>query len=204
MKLFGLLSALGLVLMSTNAWSYGTGISSYPIMLQQRFISAEFTGITSTGGGVGVQGRYTQKFNTNMIFDGGIGMGGGDRSSRIFAGVDFELYPDYQKQPRISVKGTINNAKEGDSRKTSLGVAPTFSKGFSFWGHEAYPFVAIPFNVSLDSNNSTYNTNANLNIGIAGAVPVDGFKHLTATFEGTINIKDSYTGLFLGVAYPFN
>lgn len=204
MKLKSLLIVIGLSLLSANAWSYGTGISNYPILLQQRFISAEFTGITSEGGGVGVQGRFTQKFNTNMIFDAGLGMGGGDRSSRIFAGLDFELYPDYMKQPRVSIKGTLQNAKEGVSRKNTIGFAPTVSKGFSFWGHEAYPFVSIPYSVSLDTNTNTYETTANLNLGITGALPFEDMRHLTATFESTIGIKDSYTAVFMGVAYPFN
>lgn len=186
------------------SFGFGTGVSTYPIMLDKKFISGEFTGITSTGGGVGVQGRYTQRLNRKTIFDAGIGMSGGERTSRVFAGADFEIYPDYQRQPRVSVKTTLSNSKDFDVRRNTFGVAPTVSKGFSFWGHEAYPFVSVPYNVSLDSDSKTYETSANLNVGITGALPFEGYKHLTGTLEASVKIKDSYTGVFMGISYPIN
>jgi hypothetical protein len=197
---------LSFILLAAPGLSYGlgTGVSNYPIVPEKKFISAEFTGITSSGGGVGFQGRYTQKINTQTIFDAGIGMSGGERSSRLFAGVDFEIYPDYQTQPRVSVKTQLSNSKEFDVRRNTIGFAPTVSKGFSFWGHEAYPFVALPYNVSLDSDTKTYQTQANLNIGITGNLPVEGLKHLTGTLEASVKIKDSYSGVFFGISYPIN
>lgn len=197
---------LSLILLAVPGLSYGfgTGVSTYPIMLDKKFISGEFTGITSTGGGVGVQGRYTQRLNRKTIIDAGIGMSGGERSSRLFAGADFEIYPDYQRQPRVSVKTEISNNKEFDVRRNTIGISPTVSKGFSFWGHEAYPFVALPYNVSLDSDTKTYETQANLNVGITGNLPFEGYKHLTGTLEASVKIKDSYSGVFMGISYPIN
>jgi hypothetical protein len=197
---------LSLILLAVPGLSYGfgTGVSTYPIMLDKKFISGEFTGITSTGGGVGVQGRYTQRLNKKTIIDAGIGMSGGERSSRLFAGADFEIYPDYQRQPRVSVKTEISNSKEFDVRRNTIGISPTVSKGFSFWGHEAYPFVALPYNVSLDSDTKTYETQANLNVGITGNLPFEGYKHLTGTLEASVKIKDSYSGVFMGISYPIN
>ncbi len=200
----GLLSALVMLLASSSVWGYGTGISTYPLMLQKRYISAEFTGITSAGGGVGLQGRYTQKINDSIIWDIGLGMGGGERTSRVFAAADFELFPDYQRQPRVSIKINLENSKDFDVRKNSIGFAPTFSKGFLFWGKEAYPFISVPYNISLNSLGNTYQTNANFNVGVTGNLPIEGYKHLTATLEGTIKIKDSYSGIFLGISYPMN
>lgn len=197
---------LSLLLLAIPGLSYGfgTGVSTYPIMLDKKFISGEFTGITSTGGGVGVQGRYTQRLNSKTIIDAGIGMSGGERTSRLFAGADFELYPDYQNQPRVSVKTTFENAEEFDVRRNTIGVAPTVSKGFSFWGHEAYPFVTLPYRVSLDADNNTYQTQANLSLGITGALPFEGYKHLTGTLEAAVKLKDSYSGIFMGISYPIN
>jgi hypothetical protein len=197
---------LSLILLAVPGLSYGfgTGVSTYPIMLDKKFISGEFTGITSTGGGVGVQGRYTQRLNKKTIIDAGIGMSGGERSSRLFAGADFEIFPDYQRQPRVSVKTEISNSKEFDVRRNTIGISPTVSKGFSFWGHEAYPFVALPYNVSLDSDTKTYETQANLNVGITGNLPFEGYKHLTGTLEASVKIKDSYSGVFMGISYPIN
>jgi hypothetical protein len=204
MRKIRLITIFSIILMAQNAWSYGTGVSTFPLEITKKYIGAEFTGITSTGGGVGMQARYTEKLNATTVFDAGLGMGGGELTSRLFTGVDFELYPDYRNQPRISLKANFENAKEFGVRTNSIGVAPTFSKGFNFWGSEAYPFVSIPYNVSLDSGINTYNTNAKLTMGITGHLPIEGYRHIMATFEGTIKIKDTYSGLFFGISYPIN
>ena len=192
------------LLFSSKAWSYGTGISTYPLMMDKSMLSAEFTGITSDGGGVGLQGRLTHKVSQKVVIDGGIGMAGGERNSRIFAGADIELYPDYMKQPRVSLKTTFENAEEFDTRRNILGVAPTVSKGFSFWGEEAYPFISLPYKIGLNSDTQTYQTQMSLDMGINGSIPVDGYRHLTGTVEANIDLDDSYTAIFLGVSYAIN
>ena len=42
------------------------------------------------------------------------------------------------------------------------------------------------------------------NIGISGVIPseIGRNKQLTANAEAIIGLKDSYSGLFVGVAYP--
>lgn len=184
--------------------SLGTGISSYPLMLDKSMLSAEFTGVTSTGGGVGMQARYTHKLASVLVLDGGIGIAGGERENRLFLGADFEIFPDYRNQPRFSVKGTYSNAKEFGNRQNNISFAPTVSKGFSFWGEEAYPFVALPYGIGLNSKENTYQTFANLNVGIAGPVPIDNYRHLTASFEVNVGLKDSYSGIFFGISYALN
>ncbi len=195
---------LGLALLGPTMamGSMGLGVSSYPLMLDRNMLSAEFTGVTSTGGGVGLQARYTRKFTPELVFDAGVGLSGGERSNRIFAGTDFEIFPDYMTQPRISLKTTLSNEKEFGTRNTKLTLAPTVSKGFSFWGEEAYPYVAIPYGLSLNSDTNTYQTVANLNLGIAGPIPADGYRHLTGTVEMNVGLKDSYSGIFFGITYP--
>lgn len=196
---------LSLIIATPSAWSaVGTGISSYPLMIDTSMLSAEFTGITSTGGGVGMQARYTQKISPSIVLDGGAGLASGERQNRIFAGADFEIFPDYMTQPRISLKTMYSNAKEFGTRRNNVSVAPTVSKGFSFWGEEAYPFIAIPYGLSLNSDTNTYQTFANLNMGISGAIPADGYRHLTGTVEMNVGLKDSYSGIFFGVSYPIN
>lgn len=198
--------ALGLVVMglSTQAWSYGIGVSTFPMMTDTKMVSAEFTGITSTGGGVGMQARYSQKMNSALMLDAGVGLGAGERSNRLFAGADYEILPDYMNQPRVSVKTTLSNAREFEKRRNILSLAPTLSKGFSFWGEEAYPFVALPMGLSLESGSKTYETVMALSLGMTGQLPVDGYRHLTGNVEATVDIKDAYTGIFFGVSYPIN
>ena len=188
-----------------NAHAYGIGLSSYPLEADTKYISAEFTGITSAGGGVGLQGRYTQKLNEKSAYDFGLGMAGGEHSGRLFAGYDYELYPDYQTQPRVSLKGYFENSKEFNSRRNIVGVAPSISKGFTFWDREAFPYFSLPYGLSLDSSNQTYNSVLSANIGVTGVfkIHMDGQdKTLTANAEAIIGLKDSFSGLFFGFAYP--
>lgn len=196
------LTAVLATLFCAPLWAFGTGVSSYPLMLDSSLLSAEFTGVTSTGGGVGMQARYTRKVTSGIVLDAGAGFGGGERERRFFVGSDFEIFPDYMSQPRVSIKTTYANKKEFDTRQNAVSIAPTVSKGFSFWGEEAYPFIALPYTVSLIGANNTYVTSANLNLGIAGALPIEGYRHLTGSFEINASIKDSYSGVFLGISYP--
>ena len=191
-------------LASQSALGFGAGWSSYPLLTDKKFISTEFTGVTSDGGGVGVQARYTQKLNKLTTVDAGIGMAGGERTSRIFVGMDYELYPDYMKQPKVSVKTTIENAEEFDVRFTSLTVAPTASKGFNFWGKEAFPYASLPVGLKLDTISSTYSTTVSANVGVTGNLPIDGYKHLTAKAEAFVGLKNTFSGMIVGLSFPMD
>lgn len=187
-----------------SALGYGTGYVTYPLMPEKRIVSTEFTGVTSDGGGIGLQGRFTQRLNEKMIVEAGLGIAGGERDSRFFLGADYELFPDYMKQPRVSVKTTYTNAKEFDVRRNIFTIAPTVSKGFSFWGNEAYPFFSLPIGMNLNGDTKTYESQLNANLGITGNLPFEGYRNLMGVAETTISIKDSYTAFFLGVSYPLN
>jgi hypothetical protein len=190
-------------LFATNAFAYGTGISTFPLEVDKKFISAEVTGVTSAGGGMGLQTRFTSKLNEKSTIDAGLGIAGGERSARLFAGFDYEIFPDYQSQPRFSLKTFVENSKEFNVRRNIMGVAPTFSKGFSFWGNEAFPYAALPVALSLNGRANTYTTTVSANLGVSGILPVQtGTKKLTANAEAIVGLKDSYSGLFMGVAYP--
>jgi hypothetical protein len=202
-KLICFLVVIGIFL-PAKVLAYGTGYISYPLMPAKRLISTEFTGVTSTGGGVGVQGRFTQKISEKILVDAGLGISGGERDSRFFVGADYELFPDYMKQPRVSMKVNWSNAKEFDVRRNIFTIAPTVSKGFSFWGHEAFPFFSLPVGVNLQSGNKTYESQVNANMGITGNLPFQDYNKLLGTIETTIGVKDSYTAVFVGLSYPLN
>lgn len=186
-----------------KAQAYGTGMSSYPLSADDKLISAEATGITSAGGGIGLQARFTQRINEKATVDAGLGIGGGERSARLFAGYDHELFPDYESQPRFSLKAFVENSKEYNVRRNILGIAPTISKGFSFWGKEAFPYIAIPYGISLDGTKNSYNTTLSANLGVAGKLPETwSAKELTASAELILGVQNSFSGMFVGLSYP--
>ncbi|MDD4973266.1 MAG: hypothetical protein PHY93_02895 [Bacteriovorax sp.] len=209
MKKFNVISAMALLAMTVGlsaqkVHAYGTGLSAYPLEVETKLISAELTGITSQGGGLGMQARFTDKLSDKGTIDAGLGISGGERSARLFAGYDYELFPDYENQPRTSVKAFVENSKEFNARRNILGLAPSVSKGFSFWGKEAFPYLSLPYGISLNGTNNSYSTTLSANIGISGLIPADvgADKQLTANAEAIIGLKDSFSGVFFGVAYP--
>lgn len=182
--------------------NYGMGVVSRPFEMKKKMVSAEFAGVFNNGSGAGMQARYRQEINEKVNFDAGIGAAGGERASRFFIGADIEMFPDYGNQPRISTRTSITRASEFNQTHTILGIAPTVSKGLSFWGQEAYPFVAIPLGLNLGEQN-TYQTQAALSAGMAMNLPIEGYNNLIANVEMNVNLKDSYNGLFAGLTYPF-
>ncbi len=193
------------LMVSSQVFAYGVGVSTFPLAPQKRMVSAEFSGVMSNGAGAGVQARFTQNLNVGTTLDLGMGISSGERSSRIFAGMDYELFPDYEKQPRMSIKVSLANAHEFGQTYNLLTVAPTFSKGLSFWGKEGYPYVAIPYGVSLNNNTKTYETTLNLAMGANAPLAfIEGYEKLIGNVELSAGLKDSFTAIFMGVSYPIN
>lgn len=189
----------------SQAFGYGTGISTFPLEVDKKVLSAEATGIVSNGGGLGMQARYTQKLNEASTIDAGLGISGGERSARLFAGYDYEIFPDYDIQPRTSIKAFVENSKEFGTRRNIIGIAPALSKGFSFWGQEAFPYISLPYGISLDGKRNSYTTTLSANAGISGVIAADYLntsKPITGNIEAIIGLKDSFSGVFVGFGYP--
>lgn len=189
------------LLMVSNAFGYGHGIISHPLRIKDKMITTEFTGILSNGTGMGMQARFTQKVDPKLIVEAGAGVQDGERNNTLFLSADYTLLPDFGRQPKFSLRGTLETSYEFNSRVTNLNVSPLFSKGFNFWGREAYPYLSIPLGISLDSAEGKYNITTALSVGMTGKLPFDGFKKLIANLEGKFNIKNSYTAMFMGFSY---
>ena len=194
--------SLILCLFTTVAFGYGVGQITHPLKKGGQLVSAEFTGIMTDGSGVGMQGRYTKRFSDKFRADAGVGLGAGDRSFRIFTGADYELYPDYAKQPRVTLKAGLEIGSEFGNTVTTMSMTPIASKGLSLWGVEGYPFIAVPIGIGLNSSNNTYETLFSVAAGWTGKIPVKSLEKFTASVEMNLGLKDTYTGLFLGMAYP--
>ncbi len=189
---------------SASVFAYNSGISSFPLKTKDKLVSAEFGGFMSEGKGVGVQARYTQKINPLLTVDGGFGFSDGERAHRFFASADYEFFPDYMKQPRISMKGMFLRGKEFERTVTRLSMAPTVSKGFNFWGKEAFPFISLPLSMELDAENNKYQIISQVSFGASSQVPFEGFEKVLANLETTININNGFSAVFLGMSYPLN
>jgi len=193
---------LALTLVVANALANVVGISAHPFNLKRHIIQGEFNGNFSSGSGMGLQGRYMFKKSKTLSFDTGIMLSNSDRSSRIYGGADWEIYPDHAKQPRVSIKAFIEKTDDFDIDTTSMGFAPIVSKGISISGNEAFPFISLPLRISLDPSTKRYQPVYAISTGITGRLPWKSMKHLTGNIEANFNLKNSYTGLLFGVAYP--
>ena len=204
-KIKSLLIALGAMVPSLS-FAYGVGYASYPLQEKKLLLSPEFMGILSEGSGAGIQGRVTFKPNQPFMVDGGFGAGTGEHSIRLFAGADYEIFPDYEKQPRISVKANWEHAREFKQSVNIIGITPTVSKGFNFWGHDAYPYIAVPLALGLHDKTKTYHSRINLALGMSGKIPeqIQGNQGWVGNIETTFSLKDSYGGFLLSLGYPLN
>jgi hypothetical protein len=187
---------------SFSAMANVVGVSTHPFQTEKQVVNTEFTSNLSTGSGFGVQARYYNRINRDWNIDAGAGFSGGERDSRFFVGADYMLYPDYDNQPRISFKSFLERTSDFNNSFTNIGVAPTISKGFSFWGHEAFPFVALPVKLGLNSDSKRYDTISSLAFGITGRLPIEGTNNLIGNIEANVDIDNSYTALLMGVSYP--
>ncbi len=200
-KVLGAFGVLALFAVQ-DALSYGVGITTYPILTGNKLFSAEATGIFTEGGGVGMQARYTQKLSSSILLDGGAGLSSGDRSGRVFFGADFEIFPDYQNQPRFSVKTSFTHAREFDLNQNILSLNPIVSKGFNFWGLDAYPYLSIPMGLSLNDGTNSYQTLYALSLGASSRLPLEGFDYLILSVQAQVNLANTFSGLLLGLTYP--
>jgi hypothetical protein len=178
------------------------GLSTHPFTMKKQVITTEFNSYTTNGAGAGITAKYFQRINENFNFDAGVGVTDGERANRFFAGGDFQLFPDYGRQPRVSVKGLLETMSFDGNRINSFGAAPTVSKGFSFWGNEAFPFLAVPMRVSLNTDTNTYETSTAVAMGITGRLPLDGYESLIYNFETNFSVRNSANAILMGISLP--
>lgn len=193
---------LGTILLSSLASASTVGLSTHPFTMKKQVVTTEFNNYMTNGTGSGITAKYLQRVNEEIAFDAGFGITDGDRSNRLFMGADYAFIPDYGRQPRVSVKGLLETQDFDGNRINSFGAAPTISKGFSFWGKEAFPFMAVPVKVSLNADENTYETSTAVAAGITGRLPLDGYENLVYNVETNMSLRNSYTGFVMGISLP--
>lgn len=189
-------------LMISSAFASVVGLSTHPFSEGSQVITTEFDSYISAGAGMGITAKFYNKINRQLNFDAGVGVNSGERENRVFAGVDYEIFPDYGRQARFSTKAIFETVAFDGDRVNSVAIAPTLSKGFSFWEREAFPFISLPVAVSLNSNENTYETNSAIAAGITSAFRLSNNRELVANFEANLGLRNSYTALVVGVSLP--
>jgi len=184
----------------SKAFSAEVGWSVYPLQENQKMITAQF-GLTD-GGGFGMTASYLHKLSPEWDVEAGAGYTGGDRGFTLYGAGDYEIFPDYDNQPRLSVKGWYQYSDEYNSSINRFYASPLVSKSFILWGHEAFPYASIPTGVSLNYNNKQYSLFSTLAVGISGNLPFEKMKNILMLVEARLNITGAYSGLNFGFSYP--
>lgn len=203
-KIGEIMKVLLLALISFSVMATTVGLSTHPFAVENRVITTEFDNYTSSGTGMGLTARYYQRVNRLLNYDVGFSINEGDRANRLMVGADYEIFPDYGRQPRLSVKGLFETMEFDTERINSFGAAPTLSKGFSFWGKEAFPFIALPYRVSLNEDQNTYDTSLAFATGITGQLDLGGNNKVVGNIEANWNLQNSYSAIVMGVSVPLN
>lgn len=197
-----LLLALTCSALSLSAIASTVGLSSHPFVMNKHIVTTEFNSFLNNGSGMGLNAKYLQRVNEKFNFDVGFGFTDGERSSTVQAGADVMIIPDYGRQPRFSIKGLLQSENFDGERINSFGAAPTISKGFSFWGNEAFPYLALPYKVSLNTDQNTYETSTAVAMGISGNLNVGDFRDLVGNLETNFSLRNSYAAIVMGVSLP--
>ena len=197
-----LLSILISVGFSTVLW--GNGISSYPLGVQKKYVAADLTSVLFNGKGMGLQARYIQQLRAELIIEGGFGFSNGDQAYQVFVSGDYELYPDFMNQPKVSLQGTLVRAQKFNSSHTRISLAPVASKGLSFWGSEGFPFLAFPMTLDLNNDAKNYDIAYQMSVGASVPMPFAGYEKFLANFKLNMNIENAPTEISLGFSHPLN
>ncbi len=197
-----LLTGLVASFISTGAMATVVGVSNHPFLMKKHIFTTEYNNYHNAGSGMGITAKYNNRVSDTLNVDAGFGFTDGERESRFFAGADMQIIPDYGRQPKFSIKGTLETENIDGDRINSFGAAPTISKGFVMWGKEAFPFVALPMKVSLNESEKEYETSTALAFGMTGRLPIEGINNLVGNIEANMSLRNSYSSLVMGVSLP--
>ncbi len=189
-------------LMIFNVYANEVGWSVYPLQENQKIITAQFGGVFTGSGGFGMTASYLQKLSPKWDVEAGAGYTGGDSGFTIYGSGNYELFPDYEKQPKLSIKGWYQYSDENGESVNRFYASPLVSKSTLLWGHQVFPYAAIPTGVNLNYDNKNYSLFSALALGISGNIPFEKMKNMLMLLEAKLNITGAYSGLSLGLSYP--
>ena len=191
-------------LISASVMANIVGVSTHPFTMQKQVMTTEFNSYMGEGGGLGLTARYFNRINEDVSLDAGVGIASGDRANRFFVGSDIMIFPDYDNQPRVSSKVWLETGEVLEERRNKIGIAPTISKGFNFWGSEGFPFLALPVAVDMNETESTYQITTGLGVGITGNIKMNGYEQLIGSIEGNVGFNSGESSIVMGLSLPLN
>lgn len=169
----------------------------------EALFATEVAGVFNNGKGVGVQTRFRKGILPGIDFDGGIGVNNGDRASKIFVNMDFELYPDYDSQPRLVLRGFFERWRIDDFKNNHFGMAPIVSKAFRMDSLEFYPYIGVPLGINMNQTTDEAEFTMQTAIGVTADLGALDAKGLNASVELDIDMVNSYTGGLVGLSFVF-
>jgi hypothetical protein len=173
------------------------GMSSHPYELNQHIFRSELATGFSSGNGTGLEVSYLGTPIDSLNIDAGFAVSSGDQENRLFAGATYEIFPDYESQPKISAKAFIDRNKFEDDTVYGLGFAPIASKGLNMGSLEVFPYASLPLKINREG--SYTELASSLGFGMTAPITNNSERSVTANFETNINMRNSYTGVALGI-----
>ena len=180
------------VLISFSSLASVVGISTHPMSESGKVLSAEMTGYMSARNEMGAGLRYTQEVGDYRVLDFTVSGGQESRGLTIGTGMDFEFLREDVYQPRISLKPYFQHQKFEEFSSSIIGAAPTIRKGFSLYGNEFFPYLAIPSGIRMDSETDEFVYHASLTFGASMPFPGGGSDKILLSVEGNKNMGASY------------
>lgn len=196
-----ILFALYVFFLVTSAHSNEVGWSVYPLKENQKIITAQFGGVFSGEGGYGITASYLQKLSPKWDVEAGAGFTGGDEGFTLYGAGNYELFPDYDKQPKVTLKGWYQYSDVSSSSVNRFYISPLVSKSTVLWGAETFPYVGIPTGVNLNYDNKQYSLFSALTLGISGNIPWEKMKNVMMLVEAKLNITGAYSGISFGFSH---
>lgn len=173
------------------------GLSAHDFTKGKLFLTGEvFAKLNNdTGGGVQLQGTF--RVDEKIKVNGGYAYHSGISNHRFFVGADYEVFPDYRDQPRVSVKGLLEAIIPKHGSRFSIGLAPVISKGIAVDDKYLYPFISLP----IFRNMGSYKSFWQMALGLGTTLNLNS--EFIINFEANIELKDYSSSILLGISKAF-
>ncbi len=193
-------ASLGLGLFTSTLAQAGVFSTPHFVPQDNYALGLEPEVLLSSGGGLGINLRYTHGISDSTNLTGIFGTGSGSRGVRFGGLASFDLFPDVEKQPGIGVAVQALLIQLPKALAFEATGVPYIHKSFPVVKaaalHAIEPFLAIPIGVQLSEGNYQLLTSLSL-----GAL-FEHSAHFRSVFEVGVGLASaSGTTLSGGIVY---